>query len=67
MSIGFDLETEEFIIVLIPDCDSMQELSQMAPGREWRLIEVNATLADIDVHRNHLLGRLRSPANPTVQ
>ena len=34
----------------------MQELSKYAPEREWRLIEVNASLQDIDVHRQHLIG-----------
>ena len=28
----------------------------MAAGRQWRLIEVDASLADIDRHRSHLLG-----------
>lgn len=36
--------------------DALQELQAFAPTRQWRLIEVNATLADIDTHRQHLLG-----------
>ncbi len=37
----------------------------MAPGREWRLIEINACLADIDTHRQHLLGQPSSNSPPS--
>ena len=37
---------------------AVQELSDFAPGREWRLIEINARLSDIDRHRNHLVGTI---------
>jgi asparagine synthetase B (glutamine-hydrolysing) len=30
---------------------AMRELSVWAPGRSWRLIEVDATLEDTDVHK----------------
>lgn len=42
----------------------LQELSEMAPDREWRLIEINACLADIDTHRQHLLGQPSSNSPP---
>ena len=34
----------------------MQELSDYAPERQWRLVQMDASLADIDAHRSHLLG-----------
>lgn len=40
----------------------MQELCEFAPRREWRLIEINASLSDIDKHREHLVGRVSSSA-----
>jgi len=42
--------------------DAVKELSQIAPSREWRLIEVNASLVDIDQQRHHLLGLLKPAA-----
>ena len=35
--------------------DAVQELSFFAPERQWRLIEVDASLRDVDRHRDHLL------------
>ena len=36
--------------------DAFKELRAFAPGREWRLIEVDASLADVDAHMAHILG-----------
>ncbi len=37
--------------------DALDELAMAAPEREWRLIEVDASLADVDRHRRHILGK----------
>eukprot|EP00803_Ostreobium_quekettii_P010644 evm.model.scf_78.13 EVM.evm.TU.scf_78.13 scf_78:150143-155524(-) len=37
---------------------SVEELSEWAPDRLWRLIEVDSDLAEVDRHRNHLLSLL---------
>ena len=37
--------------------DAVQELAAFAPDREWRLIEVDSSLAQVDQHRHWLLGR----------
>ena len=36
--------------------DAVQELAEIAPDREWRLIEVDSSLAQVDQHRTWLLG-----------
>ena len=36
--------------------DAAQELAAFAPDREWRLIEVDSSLAQVDQHREWLLG-----------
>lgn len=36
--------------------DALQELAQFAPGREWRLIEVDSSLQEVDGHKDWLLG-----------
>lgn len=38
----------------------MQELAAFAPGRCWRLIEVDATLEDVERLHPHLLGQCPS-------
>ena len=36
--------------------DALLELMQFAPTREWRLIQVDSSLEEVDQHRNWLLG-----------
>ena len=36
--------------------DAAQELAAFAPDREWRLIQVDSSLAQVDQHREWLLG-----------
>ena len=37
--------------------NAVQELAAFAPDREWRLIEVDSSLAQVDQHRHWLLGK----------
>ena len=36
--------------------DALLELAAFAPGREWRLIQVDSSLEEVDQHRDWLLG-----------
>ena len=36
--------------------DAVQELAQFAPAREWRLIEIDSSLEEVDRHKDWLLG-----------
>ena len=40
--------------------DALKELAQFAPTRDWRLIQVDSTLEEVDEHRDWLLGMLPS-------
>ncbi|KAL0044306.1 hypothetical protein WJX82_010374 [Trebouxia sp. C0006] len=42
--------------------DALLELMQFAPTREWRLIQVDSSLEEVDQHRNWLLGLLHPSA-----
>ncbi|KAL0019585.1 hypothetical protein WJX79_003455 [Trebouxia sp. C0005] len=42
--------------------DALLELMQFAPTREWRLIQVDSSLEEVDQHRDWLLGLLRPSA-----
>jgi len=37
---------------------ALAELAAYAPGRAWRLVEVDRTLADVDAHKDHILNLL---------
>ena len=37
--------------------DALQELADFAPAREWRLIQVDSSLEEVDGHKDWLLGR----------
>ena len=41
--------------------DAVQELAQFAPAREWRLIQVDSSLEEVDRHKDWLLGRFFMP------
>ena len=41
-----------------PHPPGAQELASLAPDRTWRLLLVDASLDDVDVHRQHLLSAL---------
>ena len=38
--------------------DALRELMLFAPARQWRLIEVDSCLEEVDLHRHWLLGKL---------
>ena len=38
--------------------DALQELADFAPAREWRLIQVDSSLEEVDGHKDWLLGNL---------
>ncbi|KAL0031491.1 hypothetical protein WJX77_003165 [Trebouxia sp. C0004] len=42
--------------------DALLELMQFAPTREWRLIQVDSSLAEVDQHHDWLLGLLHPSA-----
>ena len=42
-------------------CVRWQELCAFAPQRCWRLVEVDATLEDVEEHQAHLLGQCTPP------
>ena len=44
---------------------AVEELRRLAPGRVFRLVEINATLGDVDAHRRHLT-RLLHPAGTVM-
>lgn len=41
--------------------DALQELAQFAPEREWRLIQVDSSLEEVDRHNDWLLGMFVMP------
>lgn len=41
--------------------DAVQELAQFSPGREWRLIQVDSSLQEVDRHKDWLLGMFVMP------
>ncbi|KAK9835136.1 hypothetical protein WJX81_000522 [Elliptochloris bilobata] len=45
--------------------DALSELAAVAPGRQWRLIEVDASLEDVERHRPRLLSLLH-PADTVM-
>ncbi|KAL4436929.1 hypothetical protein ABPG75_004068 [Micractinium tetrahymenae] len=45
--------------------DALEELRQLAPGRQWRLVQVDCTLADVDAARPRLL-RLLAPSDTVM-
>lgn len=42
--------------------DGLQELAEYAPAREWRLIQVDSSLEEVDRHKDWLLGMTSSPS-----
>lgn len=46
--------------------DALQELSQLAPERDWRLLLVDATLADVDAQRTRCAAACMSPTVLTL-
>jgi hypothetical protein len=45
--------------------DALEELSEVAPNRDWRLLLVNATLVDVDAIRQRL-SLLPTPCKPCL-
>ena len=43
--------------------DALQELAQFAPEREWRLIQVDSSLEEVDRHNDWLLGMFVMPCH----
>ncbi|KXZ56248.1 hypothetical protein GPECTOR_1g216 [Gonium pectorale] len=65
----FDLSNVCFAGGTSPDREAaragLEELAAACPGRCWRLVEVDATLEDVDRHRQRLLALLR-PASTVM-
>ena len=43
--------------------DALQELAAFAPAREWRLIQVDSSLEEVDEHKQWLLGAICNTAS----